>query len=443
MTSIPIQLDTRGASLPEPQASRPSPEGKSFAEVLDRSIGDPGPKAPDRAPRAEVAEAPSPGRAKGEKPGRTAEPEEAKKGKQPTDQAARAGKPEELAAKAGEAAPHERVAKAGPGEQAAPRTSATAAKKRGESAREEIAGERPAAPREKAAVKLAGAKKVVGGSEEAAKKAVPPSEQASKVEEEKRKRLASRERDGALAAAALAALPETPGPAKGPKEAENGARHGAPPVVGAKNAPAPVQVVVVDLRSAASHLPARESRETREVKPLDTKSAPQAIRLVHLDLAGRGSPLTPAAPSRAPGPSAGLQQSWTALSDQIVKNAGVVLRDGDAGEIRLVLKPESLGSVRIRLDLKDNLVSGKIFVENDSVRQLFQQNLDGLYQALRDGGFQTASLNVSVGGRDGGERGRGRHSPLPGALSGTASLASHVPDLDPGGSGYSLVNLVV
>ena len=85
----------------------------------------------------------------------------------------------------------------------------------------------------------------------------------------------------------------------------------------------------------------------------------------------------------------------------IARNIRFTLRDNNNGEIRLVLKPESLGNVRIRLQLTENNITGRIFVENNSVRQIFQDNIRELTRLLEDQGFSTAGLDVAVDSGDG------------------------------------------
>jgi hypothetical protein len=87
---------------------------------------------------------------------------------------------------------------------------------------------------------------------------------------------------------------------------------------------------------------------------------------------------------------------------EIVRQSGIILKDGGKGEIRLILKPESLGRVRIRINIQDNSIEGKILVENNTVRELFEGNLEHLRNALRSGGFDTAALEVAVGGEKSG-----------------------------------------
>ncbi len=96
----------------------------------------------------------------------------------------------------------------------------------------------------------------------------------------------------------------------------------------------------------------------------------------------------------------------------IVRQTGIMLKDGGSGEIRLILKPEKLGKVRIRLNLQDNNLAGKIIVENNIVREVFNNNMSELLRAFEEGGFSIGSLDVSVEGGDaGGENGEEEKSP--------------------------------
>jgi flagellar hook-length control protein FliK len=87
-----------------------------------------------------------------------------------------------------------------------------------------------------------------------------------------------------------------------------------------------------------------------------------------------------------------------AVKNEMVKHSGIVLKDGGAGEIHLVLKPESLGSVRIKLNLDDKHIAGEIIVDNNTVKKMVEDNLGNLETALRDKGYESAALNVFVAG---------------------------------------------
>ena len=127
---------------------------------------------------------------------------------------------------------------------------------------------------------------------------------------------------------------------------------------------------------------------------------------------------------------------------ELLKATGIILRDG-GGEIRLVLKPESLGSVRIRMNLVDNALEGKIIVDTPAVKQVFDGSIDALMKALIAGGFQTASLEVSVGGQ-GADNGRAAQEP-PAALrkETVQDFERNVPGIESVSLGDLLVNLFV
>ncbi|MEM5948658.1 flagellar hook-length control protein FliK [Spirochaetia bacterium 38H-sp] len=80
----------------------------------------------------------------------------------------------------------------------------------------------------------------------------------------------------------------------------------------------------------------------------------------------------------------------------IVRQAKIILQDNDKGEINLVLRPKSLGRVKISLSLADGSISGKILVQNMFVKEIFQQNVHDLVANFREQGFSIANLNVGV-----------------------------------------------
>ncbi len=86
---------------------------------------------------------------------------------------------------------------------------------------------------------------------------------------------------------------------------------------------------------------------------------------------------------------------------EIIKQTKMVLSDNNSGELRMVLKPESLGFVRIKLNLDDNNIVGRIIVDNNSIKEIFENNMDNLLRNFRESGFSSASLEVSVGGEKG------------------------------------------
>jgi flagellar hook-length control protein FliK len=123
------------------------------------------------------------------------------------------------------------------------------------------------------------------------------------------------------------------------------------------------------------------------------------------------------------------------LNGDIVRHASIMLRDGGEGTIRLSLKPESLGTVKIRLEISENKIAGHIIVESDEAFRAFEQEIHSLEQSFRDSGFDGASLEMAFA-QDGGQRGRnGEGSPFFSerlAASTYGASVSGEPELDEG-----------
>jgi hypothetical protein len=99
-----------------------------------------------------------------------------------------------------------------------------------------------------------------------------------------------------------------------------------------------------------------------------------------------------------------LRQS---LNGDIVRRAQVILRDGGEGIIRLSLKPESLGNVKIRLELTENKIAGRVIVESGEALRAFEREMASLEQAFRDSGYESADLSAFLAQDDRGSGGEG------------------------------------
>lgn len=84
------------------------------------------------------------------------------------------------------------------------------------------------------------------------------------------------------------------------------------------------------------------------------------------------------------------------LNGDIVRQAQVVLRDHGEGIIRLALKPESLGNVKIQLEMAENKITGHIIVESNEALKAFEREIHSLEQAFKDSGFAGASLDTTL-----------------------------------------------
>jgi len=98
-----------------------------------------------------------------------------------------------------------------------------------------------------------------------------------------------------------------------------------------------------------------------------------------------------------------LQQN---LNSGIVREAQLLVRQGGEGTIKLSLRPETLGNVKIHLEMAENKITGRIVVESGDAYRAFEGELSALEQAFRDSGFEGARLNLSLGERGGQEERR-------------------------------------
>ncbi len=81
---------------------------------------------------------------------------------------------------------------------------------------------------------------------------------------------------------------------------------------------------------------------------------------------------------------------------EFVKAGNIVLRDNNNGTINMNLKPESLGNVKISLELSDKIITGQITVVSKEAYEAFRQNLDTIRQAFVENGFENATLNLNL-----------------------------------------------
>lgn len=89
------------------------------------------------------------------------------------------------------------------------------------------------------------------------------------------------------------------------------------------------------------------------------------------------------------------QAHGAAILEQIARKLTAGARKpGD--EISIQLSPDHLGKVRVSLEMKEEGMSARIAVENDSVRKQVESNLASLKDALKDQGIQLQGLEVSV-----------------------------------------------
>ena len=115
-----------------------------------------------------------------------------------------------------------------------------------------------------------------------------------------------------------------------------------------------------------------------------------------------------------------VKQLREQLNSEIVKRGSIMVRNNGSGEIRLELKPDHLGQVKIHLSLENNNIAGRILVENISVKEAFDQNMQELYRSFKEHGFGDTALNVSVGNQ---RRQKNAHKDANGIAGGSGSTS--------------------
>ncbi|UTY34799.1 flagellar hook-length control protein FliK [Treponema putidum] len=102
--------------------------------------------------------------------------------------------------------------------------------------------------------------------------------------------------------------------------------------------------------------------------------------------------------------SAMLTQEIRDAAADFVQAGKIVLRDNNAGEIRLHLRPENLGAVKINLELSEGKrVTGTVTVASKEAYDAFEKNLDNLAKEFKENGFEFAEFNLNWSGFSGQE----------------------------------------
>jgi flagellar hook-length control protein FliK len=94
-------------------------------------------------------------------------------------------------------------------------------------------------------------------------------------------------------------------------------------------------------------------------------------------------------------------------ANDFVKAGSIVLRDNNAGNINLVLHPETLGDVKIHLKLTDNVIAGQILVTSEDAYRAFKNSLETLKAAFQSGGFEAGQFDLSWSQNENGQQQRG------------------------------------
>jgi len=214
------------------------------------------------------------------------------------------------------------------------------------------------------------------------------------------------------------------------------------------------KLVVVDLRSERQRREAATDRSRTAEARRSAAVRDQAVRRgLETELEARvvvrsgGGEVREGSPAESPRGAAHEVRTpvpsrfQQALRSEVVRHSTMILRNDGQGELRLILKPESLGQVRIRLSMNNNHIEGRIIVENSTVKDMFDSNLAHLSQAFEKEGFSSASLEVAVGHK--GERREDRQDGPAGSVHHEEQFDKNLAVLDDPEREARLVNITV
>ncbi len=88
----------------------------------------------------------------------------------------------------------------------------------------------------------------------------------------------------------------------------------------------------------------------------------------------------------------------TIRSSEIVKEIENFTRQGETKTITFKVVPESLGKIKVSLDVTELTAKATIEVETEAVKQIVQSNIETLKQSLTQNGITVSTISVSLNG---------------------------------------------
>ena len=158
------------------------------------------------------------------------------------------------------------------------------------------------------------------------------------------------------------------------------------------------RIIVTDLRTEISESVSEAKPESEKLIKLDASDGASSEMTMFVP----ESTLQNVSPSNVQSAPTASSNFQAMLANQIRQNASdfvragsIVLRDNNAGTINLVLRPESLGNVKISLQLSDKVVSGQITVHSEEAYNAFKESADALKNAFAQSGFEAGGFTVA------------------------------------------------
>ncbi len=82
--------------------------------------------------------------------------------------------------------------------------------------------------------------------------------------------------------------------------------------------------------------------------------------------------------------------------DTILRHARFVIKNEHDSEIRLLLRPQELGVLRVRFQLQQNVLDGKFIVDSQYTKDIIEKSLADIQRHLREQGIESRELEVTI-----------------------------------------------
>jgi len=105
--------------------------------------------------------------------------------------------------------------------------------------------------------------------------------------------------------------------------------------------------------------------------------------------------------------------------NQVSENLNAAIKSG-VTEVRIQLRPETLGEVQLKIRVEGDIVTARIQVESQQVKHIVESNLQNLKDSLSQQHLQAGSLEVSVGNHGGRDQSFADNQAWGGNLKGSA-----------------------
>ena len=155
------------------------------------------------------------------------------------------------------------------------------------------------------------------------------------------------------------------------------------------------QRTMVDVSQTRTFMTA-EASATRVTDPMSVHEMTLELRLPEFNNAGQAAQSTWEVKAQSAMENMLARELHNNLNGDIVRHASMALRDGGESTIRLALRPDNLGNVKIRLEMADNKITGYIQVESEEALNAFKKEIASLEELFKESGFADANLDLSL-----------------------------------------------